>query len=173
MQSDHIQHCSRRVKFPPKAGGLALHRGSVSHTLFLCADLQIARMRMFGSPLYKKNEGLKGTFDLSILLLTSTAKFDWSKRGRMGPFIADDEVTFKDLSCLMAYDIGRQFRSSQRQYSNFISLSAMTHITTAPKQPSGFNVFIPSATLWCRATPTQLLHRRGAMAQTQPQNGGS
>lgn len=38
------------VKFPSKAGGHALHRGSVSHTLFLCADLQIARMRRFSSP---------------------------------------------------------------------------------------------------------------------------
>lgn len=38
------------VKFPSKAGGLALHRGWVSHTLFLCADLQIAGMRKFSSP---------------------------------------------------------------------------------------------------------------------------
>lgn len=53
----HYQKCNQTtfgavagVKFPSKAGGLALHGGWVSHTLFLCADLQIARMRRFSSP---------------------------------------------------------------------------------------------------------------------------
>lgn len=53
----HNQKCNQTtfgavagVKIPSKAGGLALHRGSFSHTLFLCAELQTARMRRFFSP---------------------------------------------------------------------------------------------------------------------------
>lgn len=88
-----MQHCSRRVKLPPKAGGFALPfiKVQVSHASFLCTGLQIAR-----------NESSPGCYirnmkDWKILLtwlhlLGLSAKLDWTKCEKVWPPIAVADV---------------------------------------------------------------------------------